>query len=462
MMKLFWSQGNREAEVVLPDLAWLAIAAGALLVFALPGSTAWRIAIALASLFPTPLGWVVGASSGWTIGTLARTGRLSGRVLRTYAGSIIGILAACYAFSLFLVETPSPTVGVSRALAMISLIASLTLIAGSGLSLGRLVSITAFTIAPIASIQAACTWLFLLFPEAKNVYLDSAIASVLTGGRSSLLRSTLPDNVLFPEKSGGLLFVNANEASMVMGAWSMLLVAAALQAKSRTLAVGGAICFLGVLGTGSKTALVLALTLPIAAIVASVLVRRSSRPLAVAALLVVTPIAAYVLSSILPQFSDFWSRSEVSSTARFALWEVAGRAILGNPLVGLGQGNWLAHWAQFASAYRQPDYLPPHNYVLATMVETGIVPGILIVILVFTHVFRVIRHIGVGSTSSSFSISLELASFLWIVIHGLFDTTSFYGSPMTLPLFALLLSRTVFEEIVDRQITAPGSQAALR
>ena len=67
--------------------------------------------------------------------------------------------------------------------------------------------------APVLVVQAMSTVLFAVSPLIESQYLHSPSATALLGDAAARLYTDLPNNVIDPAKSGGVLFVNGNVAS---------------------------------------------------------------------------------------------------------------------------------------------------------------------------------------------------------------------------------------------------------
>jgi len=123
------------------------------------------------------------------------------------------------------------------------------------------------------------------------------------------------------------------------------------------------------------------------------------------------------------KYNSIVNSNERSSLAsRFAIWKSAGLMIENNPLFGIGPGNFNEKYLEYQKYF--PPYLEwsapqPHNVFLAFWLESGLVglAGFLILLFYFFRDNKIAiknnRDLGI----------LFLAIMIYILIHGLVDTT---------------------------------------
>lgn len=120
-------------------------------------------------------------------------------------------------------------------------------------------------------------------------------------------------------------------------------------------------------------------------------------------------------------FVQFNKRSSVAS--RIMIWSVAGKIISNNWLVGIGPGNFQEKYLAYQKYF--PPYLEwavpqPHNLFLAIWLQAGLVGFIgfvSLLVLWFADVWK--------QKKNSLLAGLSLAIMLYILLHGLVDTTYF-------------------------------------
>jgi O-antigen ligase len=126
------------------------------------------------------------------------------------------------------------------------------------------------------------------------------------------------------------------------------------------------------------------------------------------------------------KWSDFSSLSSRSSfSSRIMIWRSAGKIIADNPLWGIGAGNfqdkYLAY-QKFSPPYLEWAVPHPHSLYLAFLLQSGLfgLAGFL-----FLLVFWLRDALLSSRKQKNIIINMSLAIMLYILIHGLVDTTYF-------------------------------------
>lgn len=119
---------------------------------------------------------------------------------------------------------------------------------------------------------------------------------------------------------------------------------------------------------------------------------------------------------------------EGSIQGRLEMWKISYQILEERPWGGIGIGNF-SHYLESSSSLKNPSYA--HNLFLDFTAETGIVNGILLVLLVFSPVWTAIRKPTLLGKALAFS-------FLILIIQGMFETPFF--SVRVFPLILILLS----------------------
>jgi len=404
---------------------------------------AWRLLILAASVLPQWLFVPVGAQHLWAVLVISRYRRPIRTAFRDRLFLLVVALAGFYTVSLL--RGPDPTVGyrMTANLVVLAMVISVAL-AVADRQRGDLLAVSMGVLVPVVIAQSVSVWLFRLFPGLENGYLRSRVADLLMGGRASRLFSTLPDNVTSSDKAGGLLFYNGNEASMVMAVWALLLIATARGGRARAYRLVALLAASGSLMTGSKTAITLMVIIPAGALLLPRLLSRRSLPTTLLVVLVATPAVGWLVSYGLTSAASFRTASETSATAREDLWDAAGRMFERSPLSGLGFGGWEVAWPAVAQGYDLPRYLPPHNFLIYSWASVGLLGPVLMAAIIFVYMLRSLARVrSAVDVREGTRRSMELAAVAWITAHGMFDTSAFFGSAQTIPLFGLLLSRVI-------------------
>lgn len=245
------------------------------------------------------------------------------------------------------------------------------------------------------------------------------------------------NNVFDPAKAGGV-FVNANVAAMFLGVNGLAALAVYAVTRTRWVGVLGAVSILSVLVTGSKSAAVLAVTLPVLA-VGAIHLSRSTMPArqryrlfggiaAAAAAAVGVMLAIGALRRAL--VNAFVGRTEI--------WGFGAESFAKKPIQGLGFGGWDAGFPAYAQAHHLYRSFPPHNLLLATWAATGI-PGLILTLAFLVLAFRVIYR----ALSGRVPVDKRFAAFAgaaiaWIFIQGMGENTDVFGEIHLIPIVALL------------------------
>ncbi|MFJ3958955.1 O-antigen ligase family protein [Arthrobacter sp. NPDC090010] len=319
-----------------------------------------------------------------------------------------------------------------------------------------LLRVTMWIIAPIALAQSLATILFLVNPVVEDSYFRSKVFEFLLGDEARYLFTTLPNNVTDPEKSGGLLFVNGNKASMVMAVWGLVYFSLWLRKRSFFMVATTVVCMTGSVFTGSKTAIILCAIIPASFLLIPAVIRLRKNPAGMVFSIAGLGVLAAALGALAGTASDLLNRADEAATARVGLWSAAAGYFQQSPLLGLGFQGWSLHWAQDAASYGLRDNYQPHNLLIWNWANAGLLAPILILLVfIFFGLYYVKAIARANSRREALALSFELAALVWMFAHAMFDNTELFGTSHTLPVFALLAARA--STVVTSQI--PGSLA---
>lgn len=237
------------------------------------------------------------------------------------------------------------------------------------------------------------------------------------------------------------------------------------RARRLLLAAHGAMAIVSVaalVATGSKTALVLLVGLPIIALYIGWTARR---PIAGAIVGVVAVlVAAGGIAAVLIKRPDLLSSSTLND--RVGLWRMVAASFPERWFTGFGFGNWRFHiveeWPFYFPGVATQVW-PPHNIFLQAWTDAGIVSLVLVVAVMLMPLGAAIRRIGEarrgpesvparrGSANQSsapkwsplfgseaIARAAIFVALAWILLHGMADTTNYAGDNHTLPFAALL------------------------
>lgn len=287
---------------------------------------------------------------------------------------------------------------------------------------------------PWILLQAGLTCVFRFNTVLESSFLSSPLGQILVGPSARDLFTISPNNVLDPEKSGGL-FVNGNVASMFGGVAAFLLFAAARQGWSKWYYGWAALAWASAIATGSKTGVSLAIILPLLCLLLSQVTSAKARfmlpPLVVAFSVLLFLLPSW-LETTFPSFSD---KSVNAYGTRSGIWDAAFILFKDSPLLGLGYGGW----AESTKGIAAVNGFPPHNMVIAAWAVGGLCAAILLICLCASTVAWSMREMLRGvDPETRFAAACALSGFLWIYIHSMGDNTTFYGEPRTMILVVLL------------------------
>ena len=362
------------------------------------------------------------------------------------------LLAICALTVLALLWSPDRRLGAVAVLRLASFVVlavhATSLAARSPRSLDRALAV----LVPALLVQALLVLAFWLSPAAEMRFLTSWLGEVVIGPENlRRLFTTSRDNVFDPAKSGGV-YVNANTASMFLGAGACAVLGAAARRRSRGLALAGLAVLCAVPCTGSKTGVVLGLCLPLLALALPRALSATGRwllPAVGLGLGVLALLLLRVLPRLVPSFAE---QSGSTMGTRQQLWQAAWAMFQEAPLLGQGFGGWQLDLAGIAGRQGVPASLPPHNVVVYAWSQTGLLCAVLVVLLTLVvlreHLVLVARA---ADRRQALDLSFGATAFLWVFLHGMADATTFYGDPRTGVVLALLLGRLA----VARRAAAP-------
>lgn len=310
-------------------------------------------------------------------------------------------------------------------------------------------------------VESALVVIFRVQPTIEDHFYRSPLAVLLIGGqRLEGFFGQYRDNAMSLDKAGGL-WLNANTASMFLGAAAWAFVWAFVVWRRRLHAVAAVVAFIAVPFTGSKTGVVLLVAV---AAVAFVLQRLSARyQFAGVAVLGLMAFPLYMavtrMLELLP--SAFRSDSTESIGSRTLIWSVARELFGASPVLGLGFGGWTEAFAsrigdQLASR------LPPHNTFIVYWANGGLLSLTLLAVFWLVVVAECVGMLARATWSRWGSVAL-CGSLLWVFLHGMGDAVDFYGDERSLLLFGVLLG-AVFVGGAHRQVAdaaAPPRRTSL-
>lgn len=280
--------------------------------------------------------------------------------------------------------------------------------------------------------------LFRFLPGVEMGFLRS-VGGVFAGNNTiAALFSNSPNNVFDHAKAGGV-FVNANVAAMFLGVNGLAALAVSAVTRTRWVTVVGVAALVAVPFTGSKSATVLAFTLPFLAL-GGYQMFGSTMP-ARRRYLIVGALAAASAGILVVLVANTTLRNAMveAFVGRTEIWGFGAKSFLASPFIGLGYGGWDAGFPAYAAAHGIYRSFPPHNVLLAAWATTGIV-GLVLTLGFFVLAFRfVARGLAGRVPIDRRFVVFAGAAIAWIFIQGMGENTDFFGEIHLIPVLALLL-----------------------
>jgi len=176
----------------------------------------------------------------------------------------------------------------------------------------------------------------------------------------------------------------------------------------------------------------------------------------VAAVLVFSLSGAVLAGQIFTRLQGVDLYTEVT---RLGIWAGAGLVFAGNPVIGVGYGNFKT---ALTSAIAVPDgyMLDAHNLYLELLAETGIIGFAAFAILIIASV-RCARRMFCASDEAMISIAgfAVIAAITGVLVHGMVEYV-FHNSPQCAAMFFLLVSLAGAYELKTSRISQTRSATA--
>ncbi|MCP3420921.1 O-antigen ligase family protein [Nocardioides pinisoli] len=286
------------------------------------------------------------------------------------------------------------------------------------------------------ALQSVLTVAFRLDPSVEAAFYASPAMVPLLGSTGLALTGEAANNVIDPEKAGGLI-VNGNAASLLLGISAVSLLAANAVGPRIRFRLVGLTAFAAVFFTGSKTGAVLAVIVPLVVVALRRAARSRSGRRELVVLAPFAAIAAILLPTVLQRvFPVFSTKSEFSFDTRMRLWGAALDLFRENPILGLGFGGWKPAMERLIG---RSDW-PPHNVVISAWADAGLVAAALTVAFIAITLGLGLRRLMLvpESPGDLTARCWAWSGMLWVFSHGMGDNTSVYGEPRSLMLAATL------------------------
>jgi hypothetical protein len=269
------------------------------------------------------------------------------------------------------------------------------------------------------------------------------IAAAAYGGKIFLAGAqTTPQRLLLEAAAGDHLDPNHFAASLLLPVALALVYALQVPGVLRKLAgyAGLGTLLLGVYASGSRGGLV-----AVAAIVLAVLwrTRRWLQITGIVALGAVLSIA--VKSSVWSRFAADTAAGSTGS-GRTSIWLIGAHAFVQHPLFGWGIGNFAEAYNRWMLSLYSPIFTywdrAPHNFILMTAVELGIV-GLVLLAWVIVEQVRTVQHISPHDELYDIRIALDSALFGLLVASFFLDTLYWKYAWLTFSMMVLARSASL-------------------
>ncbi|PPF40860.1 O-antigen ligase [Rathayibacter sp. AY1A3] len=287
--------------------------------------------------------------------------------------------------------------------------------------------------APVFLLQVTLTILFQLDPVQETAYLRWPDAVLFSDIYVRDIFTTSFNNVL-QEKSGGF-FLNGNIASMYMATTGALAFAVWRRQRGRLLLLVAVAGLVGALFTLSKTAIVLAIVLPLLVAAIRGLKGRSLGPVAWMITIPSGITAVYAVAVSFPQLAE---AGLLTLGARGDFLRLAASAFPDNWLLGLGYGGWQELWLARGSQFTQhSEPRPPHNLLVTAWTNGGLLIALPVLAFLLLATVAVVRLLLRVARNEAVAVGALAVAVLWTFLHGMADNTTWFGDQHSLATLAV-------------------------
>ena len=301
---------------------------------------------------------------------------------------------------------------------------------------GILDSIMVWSI-PGVAVQSLATIVFQVSPAFEGRFLRSGFAAMTMGPSAARLFTDLPNNVLSPSKAGGF-FPNGNAASLFCSIAGLLLCVTARRTNQRWIYGFATLAFAGGVFTGSKTGLIVGPSMALLIVVLPHMLKRSAGvAVTLLSVVVLAPLAFTLLTRVVERVAPtFYAASDYSYGGREELWTRASQMLQDSPLLGVGFGGWAERVGRLGS---RTD-LPPHNFIIAAWVNSGVIAAVLATVFMVATVLFGLRVVAAQTSLHDRRTAVfALGAVVWVFLHGMGDNTGMYGDRYDMILFGLAI-----------------------
>jgi O-antigen ligase len=209
-----------------------------------------------------------------------------------------------------------------------------------------------------------------------------------------------------------------------------------------------ALSFVGAVFTGSKTAAAVGLGAGLVILVVPQMLKVSAG-IAALSIVLTTPVVFYMANAFMQWFIPTFFTSDYNFGSRERLWTRAADVIQDSPIAGLGFGGWEEQIGRIGSFAA----LPPHNYLIAAWVNSGLLAAVLVVTFVLVVIALGLRATVAQPTGPDRRTAvIALCAIGWVFIHGMADNTAMYGDRQTMILFALAIGYLYAMQLMPNRV----------
>lgn len=283
---------------------------------------------------------------------------------------------------------------------------------------------------------------FFLNPNIEAIFLQSNIAKIfINNGSLSQYQFDLGNNVTDPNKAGGF-FLNGNSSAILSEIGFYLSLILGKLNKFKNYILFAILNFLGIVFTGSKSALFLSIfSYFISYIIFTLFFQKTT--LFIKQLYFLLSFLLIGLILIVFSFiSDTYIYSDgvVNAERRKVIFEFAYQKFLENPLLGLGFGGWeeaFYSYGEGLKAYALSGNMPAHNYFIISWANGGF-----LLLLASVLFYFIIAHVSrrLYKTEGKNIAILFFSIFICVLFHSFVDNVLIYEEVHYAGIFAALIA----------------------
>lgn len=273
---------------------------------------------------------------------------------------------------------------------------------------------------------------FITFPEMENAFLSSRLSGLFINPNSlaSISAGEVGVSALDHLKAGAF-FPNGNMAGVFteIAFYSGLAAASGRAGRARKLIL--ATHYIAILATGSKSAMGLALIIPVLAYFLTKSLHKKVSRSNIIALAVAVPVV-FVGYAVVTGFfisDSLASDGRINFLRRLIIWDFALDKFSEHPMGGLGYGGWVAAFKGYGDSWRHIGIngdMPPHNTLIVLWAQSGIFAPIFAlaaILTIFIRAVRCIDHYGALYSGSC------LAAIVALVAHSMTENYTYFSEP---------------------------------